>query len=140
MNASPRTFLTRRKVRFGDCDPAGIVFYPRYFEMLNEAVEDWFEAIGSPFSQTHVAERMATPIRAVEAQFPRSSRLGEVLEFSLRLVELGRTSAKVEGVALCGGEERFRARFTMIYVDLGSHAATPWPDHLRAAMSGGPPR
>ena len=31
----------RERVRFGHCDPAGIVFYPRYFEMLNALVEDW---------------------------------------------------------------------------------------------------
>ena len=30
-------------VRFGHCDPATFVFYPRYFEMINSFVEDWFE-------------------------------------------------------------------------------------------------
>ncbi|MBY0236971.1 MAG: acyl-CoA thioesterase, partial [Burkholderiaceae bacterium] len=35
-------FERRELVRFGHCDPAGIVFYPRYFEMLNALVEDWF--------------------------------------------------------------------------------------------------
>ena len=28
-------------VRFAHCDPAGIVFYARYFEMINGVVEDW---------------------------------------------------------------------------------------------------
>ena len=37
------SFTTTRKVRFEHCDPAGIVFYPRYFEMINGTVEDWFE-------------------------------------------------------------------------------------------------
>ena len=32
------TFTTQRKVRFQHCDPAGIVFYPRYFEMINSVV------------------------------------------------------------------------------------------------------
>jgi hypothetical protein len=30
-------------VRFGHCDAAGWVFYPRYFEMVSDFVEDWFE-------------------------------------------------------------------------------------------------
>ena len=30
-------------VRFGHCDAAGWVFYPRYFEMISDFVEDWFE-------------------------------------------------------------------------------------------------
>ena len=29
-------------IRFGDCDAAGIVFYPRYLDMFNSLVEDWF--------------------------------------------------------------------------------------------------
>ena len=33
-------FETTVLVRFGDIDGAGIVFYPRFFEMLNSAVED----------------------------------------------------------------------------------------------------
>jgi 4-hydroxybenzoyl-CoA thioesterase len=30
-------------IRFSDCDPAGIVFYPQYFVMFNGLVEDWFD-------------------------------------------------------------------------------------------------
>ena len=44
----PFTFL--QKVQFKHCDPAGIVFYPRFIEMINDAVEAMFdEAIGWPF-------------------------------------------------------------------------------------------
>ena len=50
MNA-PAVFQREQVVRFGHCDPAGIVFFPRYFEMLNELVEDWFaQALGLPFA------------------------------------------------------------------------------------------
>ena len=33
-------FVFPQKVRFQHCDPAGIVFYPRYFEMLNTTIEE----------------------------------------------------------------------------------------------------
>ena len=33
-------------IRFRHCDAAGIVFYPRYFEMMNDLVEDWFAELG----------------------------------------------------------------------------------------------
>ena len=39
MSAFQREIL----VRFGHCDAAGWVFYPRYFEMISDFVEDWFE-------------------------------------------------------------------------------------------------
>src|SRR5262245_6720012 len=35
-------FRARRLVRFADCDPAGIVYFPRYFDFFHAAVEDWF--------------------------------------------------------------------------------------------------
>ena len=36
-----RVYRSEILVRFGDCDPAGIVYYPRYMEMFNNLVEDW---------------------------------------------------------------------------------------------------
>ncbi|MCE9680901.1 acyl-CoA thioesterase [Halomonas alkalisoli] len=55
-------FTTLRKVRFQHCDPAGIVFYPRYFEWLNSVVEDWFaEVVGHDFNELHVASRTGVP-------------------------------------------------------------------------------
>ena len=37
-------FETDKLIRFHHCDPAGIVFYPQYFVLFNELVEDWFNA------------------------------------------------------------------------------------------------
>ena len=42
-------FETVIPVRFQHCDPAGIVFYPRYLEMINQTVEEWFAAMGRAF-------------------------------------------------------------------------------------------
>ena len=43
-------FVSQVEVRFRHCDPAGIVFYPRYFEMINDFVEEWFDkGMGLPF-------------------------------------------------------------------------------------------
>ena len=41
--ASMSAFQREILVRFGHCDAAGWVFYPRYFEMISDFVEDWFE-------------------------------------------------------------------------------------------------
>ena len=42
-NVPPNAFRTAYLVRFAHCDPAGIGFYPRYFDLFNSAVEDWFQ-------------------------------------------------------------------------------------------------
>jgi 4-hydroxybenzoyl-CoA thioesterase len=39
-----RTNVTQRRIQWGECDPAGIVFYPRYFEMFDGATTGMFSA------------------------------------------------------------------------------------------------
>lgn len=38
---SPRAYRSTILIRFAHCDPAGIVFFPRYLEMFNNLIEDW---------------------------------------------------------------------------------------------------
>ncbi len=80
-------------VRFQHSDPAGIVFYPRYFEMIDQMVEDWFaEALGVDFRTLHAEQLCGVPTVRIECDFKRPSRLGEVLTFSLSVAALGKSS------------------------------------------------
>ena len=43
---------TRIPVRFGSCDPAGIVYTPEYLNLFNGVIEDWYgEALGLPYHE-----------------------------------------------------------------------------------------
>jgi 4-hydroxybenzoyl-CoA thioesterase len=54
--AASTEFRRPRLIRFSDCDPAGIVFYPQYFVMLNGLVEDWVnEGLGAQLSRARGA-------------------------------------------------------------------------------------
>ena len=87
---NPRVFTTERRVRFADCDAAGIVFFPRYFEMLNGVVEDWFAGpLQTSFRELHVDRRVSVPTAAVEARFIAPSRLEDELTFALTVTKLG---------------------------------------------------
>ena len=45
------SFSAERTVRFSDCDPASIVFFPQYLVMLNGVVEEWFDrGLGIPYA------------------------------------------------------------------------------------------
>ena len=44
-------FVSTRTVRFGECDPARIVYFSRYFEYAHEAYEDMLEAGGFPLQE-----------------------------------------------------------------------------------------
>jgi 4-hydroxybenzoyl-CoA thioesterase len=100
-------FIKQEKVRFQHIDYAGIVFYPRFLEMLNGLVEDWFEeALERPFSKMHDPRQSRTgqgqtngiPTVDLKIQFKNAARLGEILTKKLWVKELKNSSI------LCGFE------------------------------------
>jgi 4-hydroxybenzoyl-CoA thioesterase len=86
-----QAFTKQEKIRFKHVDYAGIVFYPRFLEMLNDLVEDWFEeALERPFSKMH--ETNGIPTVDLKVQFKKPARLGEVLTKKLWVMHLGEAS------------------------------------------------
>jgi len=80
-------FVKSQKIKFKHIDYAGIVFYPRFLEMLNDLVEDWFEeALDRPFSKMH--ETNGIPTVDLKVQFRHPARLGEVITKKLWVKEL----------------------------------------------------
>lgn len=136
MSDRPVRFHTRRKVRFADVDPARIAFYPRYFEMLNGIVEDWFEDMGWSFGALHLDRGMGVPTRRLEADFLEPSRLGDVLDLKLSVIKVGRTSMDLHTRFLCGEELRWQVAQTLVLVDMQTGRPIPWPDELRRKLEG----
>lgn len=135
--ASGVPFATRIPVRFGDCDPAGIVFYPRYFEMFNGVVEDWCEErLGLGFREMHQERFWGVPTVRVETDFRAPSRLGEVLRAELSVLKLGRASFTLR-IVLRGpaGEERVAARLVLAMMDLRSMRSQAIPEGMRERMA-----
>lgn len=84
-------FSITEKIRFKHVDYAGIVFYPRFLEMLNDLVEDWFEeALDRPFSKIH--ETNGIPTVDLKVQFKTAARIGELLTKNLWVKQLNNSS------------------------------------------------
>lgn len=83
----------QRKVRFSDCDPAGMVFYPQYFVMLNALIEDWFtQALNVNYAQLLGDRRIGLPMVSLKCNFRSPSRMGETIALQLRLGRMGSRS------------------------------------------------
>ena len=122
-------------VEFNHCDPAGIVFYPRYFEMTNAAVESLFrDGLGHPFAR-FVAEGAGVPTARIEVDFRAPSRLGDRLDLAVDVLRLGRSSVTFR-IAATGGDgvQRFEGRFTLVHTGAGGRPAA-WPETLRAGLA-----
>ena len=130
-----QVFTSERKVRFADCDAAGIVFYPRYFEMLNGVVEDWFAGpLGVSFRELHMERHVSVPTAAVEARFIAPSRLEDDLTFALTVTRLGGASCGLRHRISAGGQLRFEATQTIVYVG-AALKPEPWPEPLRVRIA-----
>jgi len=132
-------FCCRHKVGFAHCDPAGIVFYPRYFEMVNATVEEWFEtALDFSFAKIHGDMVAAVPIAAINIDFRHPSRLGDVLEFRLYVTRLGRSSIDLQITAAPAdapdGTDRFTMTSTLVFTRKDIAGSAPWPADLRTAL------
>lgn len=97
-------FTKQEKIRFKHIDYAGIVFYPRFLEMLNDLVEDWFEeALDRPFSKMH--ETNGIPTVDLKVQFKNAARIGETLSKNLWVAEL-KSSSIVCGFQFTNQEDK----------------------------------
>lgn len=125
-------FEEKQTVRFQHCDPAGIVFYPRYYEMLNLTVERFFEhQLGYSFNRLHKELSVTVPTVRIETDFLDASFLEDVLQFQMTLDKIGRSSLGFQIVCKCREEERLRALITLVCIDFDKKKATPWPTVVR---------
>lgn len=127
-------FILRLPIRFTHTDPAGIVFFPRFFEMIQASVEDWFtHGLGVTFSK-FVADGFGTPTAHTECDFLKPCFLGDFLDIAVTLERIGRTSFEVSFVGRVGGEERLRARSVLVLFSLKERRAVPIEGDLRARL------
>ena len=132
-------FTALRAVRFSDCDPAGIVFFPQYLVMLNGVVEQWFDdALQIPYAQLIGARRLGLPTVRLEVDFTAVSRHGDALAWHLSVAKLGHSSLTLQhechGGEGEGTELRLRARQVIVCTSLLTHKPQALPEDVRAAI------
>ena len=127
-------FEKPQKVLFRHCDPAGIIFYPRYFEMVNDLVEAFFaEALDWPFEE--LLKTNGVPTAEISLRFVAPSRHGDRLILTLEVTRLGRASMGLSLRAIADtGELRFEGASVLVHVDATGKPA-PWPAPIRTRIN-----
>jgi 4-hydroxybenzoyl-CoA thioesterase len=85
------------RIEWGDCDPAGIIFYPRYFEIFDAATAALFErALGiTKFQMFKTLEFSGFPLVRTQARFLKPTRFGDDVTVETT-VKFGRSSFQIE--------------------------------------------
>ena len=119
-------------IRFSHCDPAGVVYFPHYFDMFNGLIEDWYtEQLGVDYSKLILGDRHGFPYVHIETDFKIPSRMGERLDLTLLLTRIGQSSLTVTIVGHLAGVERLRARLVTAMTSLETQRSVELPQALR---------
>lgn len=134
-------FTNRRTVRieWGDCDPAEIVFYPRYFAFFDASTQAIFAAVGFP--KYEMRQRFGVvgyPMLETGAKFMIPSRFGEEIVIETTISDFGRSSFSIRHRVLKGDAVAIEAteKRAMVHVDpaTGKLKSCPMPAEILEAF------
>lgn len=129
----------RIEIQFGDCDPAGIVYYPNYFRFFDNATAAMLSAAFAMHKRNWLDHYGIAGIPMVDtgARFLRPSSFGDVVEIVSEIAELGRSSFSVKHSLLRDGALAIEAHEKRVWVvrdDAGGIRSAPLPDDVRQRL------
>jgi|SRR5215204_1215675 len=136
-------FSTRIPVRFGDCDPAGLVYYPALFHYCHAAMEEFFAArCGLSYARLVAERRLGFPTVNVRAEFYSPFVYGDEAEVEVWVSAVGRTSVTFEYRLRRASDQTLCATATHVQVamSLDERRAVPVPAELRRAFQQSSPQ
>ena len=130
-------FTARVPVRFGDCDPAGLVYYPVLLHYCHVAMEEFFAArCGVEYARLAAEARLGFPTVNVRAEFFEPFVYGDAAEVEVWVSRVGRSSVTFEYRLRRARDAKLCASATLIQVcmNLDARRAVPVPEDLRLAF------
>ena len=130
-----KVFSHEQLIRFSHCDPAAIVYFPRFFDLAHATMEDWFaNGLGFPLPELILQRRIGTPTVSIQCDFSKPLRMGDTLRFEFRVARLGKASADFDYRGMNRDSEHLRISQTIVFMDLEAAKAIPIPGDVRTAI------
>ena len=131
------TFRSLLKVRFGDIDHAGIVYYPRFLHYFHVAMEEFFGSqVGVDYATVINKYRLGLPTVHLETDFHRPLRYGDQIEIEVRVVKFGKTSITWKYTVYLEGESEpvIEGSNVTVCLDMETFKKRKIPDWLREKL------
>jgi acyl-CoA thioester hydrolase len=130
----PAPFTHTLRVRYGECDPQGIVFNANYVAWFDQAmVELWRETLGS--WSVMLDRGVDVVVAEVNARFRAPARPDELLTIRTSVTSFGRTSLNVAVDVLRDDELLVEGRVRHVFLDPSTWTPTPIPDWIRDGLA-----
>jgi 4-hydroxybenzoyl-CoA thioesterase len=130
------------RIRWGDCDPAGIVFYPRYFEYFNECTELLFDAaLGKKKREVfEMYSIIGIPMVQLRARYLIPSQYGDEVTVESTFMKVGRSSFDIRHRLMKGSELAVEGLETRVWAARDSDGirirAVPIPEDVAGRLRG----
>jgi len=135
-------FTIEERVRWGDVDAAGIIFYGSYIRFFEIAETELFRAVGLPYGKVFDELEIWLPRVHLECDFHNATRLDDLLEVSVYAGKIGRTSLRLNFEVRRKGQDGkleadLMATAHFVLVSTGREDLRPVvvPDELRRALA-----
>src|SRR5579872_1907364 len=123
-----------RRVRWGECDPAGVVYTVNFCEYVASAFELFMtELLGGPLQAIKKQHGFAVAARALTLDFLGSLQPDDQFVMTVLVTELRTRTFDLSVTGACGAREIFRAKLTPISVD-PTRSAIAIPELLRQGL------
>ena len=127
-------FTHELRVRYGECDPQGIVFNANNLAYFDHTVSElWREAMGG-WGQM-VEKGVDAVVGEANIRFRSAARFEDVLTISAAVAHFGTTSLKLELLIHRGDELLIEGWLRQVFVDVKSFGKTPIPEWVREALA-----
>jgi acyl-CoA thioester hydrolase len=129
-----RQHTHRLRVRYGECDPQGVVFNAHYFAYFDIALTELWR--GVPGGYTAMMEQ-GLDLQVVEAtaRYKAPARFDDELDIAVEVTHLGTTSMVTDITIRRGDTLLVEGRLAHVFIETERHAKTPIPDYVRAALA-----
>jgi acyl-CoA thioester hydrolase len=128
-----RRHTHRLRVRYGECDPQGVVFNAHYFAYFDIALTElWREVAGGYLAM--MEDGLDLQVVEATARYKAPARFDDELDVAIEVSHLGTTSIVTDLTIRRDGELLVEGRLAHVFVDIEKHTKTPIPDRLRAAL------
>ncbi|HKR21781.1 MAG TPA: thioesterase family protein [Pyrinomonadaceae bacterium] len=136
-----KTFSIEERVRWGDVDAAGIIFYGSYIRFFEIAETELFRAVGLPYGKVFDELNIWLPRVHLECDFHRAAQMDDLLEVSVYVARIGKSSLRLNFEVRKRNEageieEKLMAtaHFVLVSTDRENLKPLPVPDELRRAL------
>ena len=130
-------FRIEERVRWGDVDAARIIFYGAYIRFFEFAETELFRAVGLPYSVMFDELDVWLPRAHLECDFRRAAELDDLLEVSVFVGRIGRSSLRLNFEVRRKGEDELiaEAHFVLVSVRRDTFETVPVPVELRRRLA-----